>query len=131
MIVPDKQCSVNGGLTSTRGGKMATYLYTPDGITAHRLQVPRLYTGDQWMDTDWDSALAVYAGLIKKVLDTDGPKAIAFSAFDHGGAGGGFENTWGSGKLMFTRSRRRRCGSITAPHTTPSATRRGKWASAS
>ena len=25
-----------------------------------------------------------------------------FSAFDHGGAGGGFENTWGSGKLMFS-----------------------------
>ena len=25
-----------------------------------------------------------------------------FDCFDHGGAGGGFENTWGTGKLMFT-----------------------------
>ena len=25
-----------------------------------------------------------------------------FNCFDHGGAGGGFENTWGTGKLMFT-----------------------------
>jgi arsenite oxidase large subunit len=25
-----------------------------------------------------------------------------FSCFDHGGAGGGFENTWGTGKLMFS-----------------------------
>ncbi len=58
--------------------------------------------GDQWVDTDWDFALAVYAGLIKKVLDADGPNGVVFSAFDHGGAGGGFENTWGSGKLMFS-----------------------------
>ena len=102
MIVPDKQCVVNSGLSSTRGGKMATYMYTPDGITADRLRAPRFYTGDKWIEPGWDYALAVYAGLIKKVLDTDGPKAVAFSAFDHGGAGGGFENTWGSGKLMFT-----------------------------
>ena len=102
MIVPDKQCVVNSGLSSTRGGKMATYMYTPDGVSANRLKVPRLYTGNQWVDPGWDYALSVYSGLIKKVLDTDGPKAIAFSAFDHGGAGGGFENTWGSGKLMFS-----------------------------
>ena len=102
MIVPDKQCVVNSGLSSTRGGKMATYMYTPDGITADRLRTPRFYTGDKWIEPGWDYALAVYAGMIKKVLDKDGPKAVAFSAFDHGGAGGGFENTWGSGKLMFT-----------------------------
>jgi arsenite oxidase large subunit len=102
MVVPDKQCSVNGGLSSTRGGKMASYMYNADGITADRLLSPRLYMGDQWVDVDWDTALAVYGGLIKKVLDADGPNAVAFSAFDHGGAGGGFENTWGSGKLMFS-----------------------------
>ncbi|MCI4430983.1 MAG: arsenite oxidase large subunit, partial [Burkholderiales bacterium] len=27
MIVPDKGCSVNSGLSSTRGGKMASYMY--------------------------------------------------------------------------------------------------------
>jgi arsenite oxidase large subunit len=102
MVIPDKQCAVNSGLSSTRGGKMASYMYSPDGFTSQRLQTPRFHAGEQWVDTGWDFALAVYAGMIKKVLDTDGPKAIAFSAFDHGGAGGGFENTWGSGKLMFS-----------------------------
>jgi arsenite oxidase large subunit len=102
MIVPDKDCVVNSGLSSTRGGKMASYMYTPDGITADRLTEPRLYTGAQWVDTTWDEALAIYAGLVKKILDKDGPAPIMFAAFDHGGAGGGFENTWGTGKLMFT-----------------------------
>jgi arsenite oxidase large subunit len=102
MIVPDKACAVNSGLSSTRGGKLASYMYTPDGITQERLAHPRWYAGDAWIDTDWDFAMAIYAGLVKKILDKDGPNAIAFSAFDHGGAGGGFENTWGSGKLMFS-----------------------------
>jgi arsenite oxidase large subunit len=101
MIVPDKSCVVNSGLSSTRGGKMATYMYTADGITQERLRQPRIYLSDQWVDTTWDQAMALYAGLMKKVLDKDGPSGIVFSAFDHGGAGGGFENTWGSGKLMF------------------------------
>ena len=102
MIVPDKECPVNSGLSSTRGGKMATYMYTPDGIGKARLRNPMVYAADQWVETTWDDAMAVYAGLAKKVLDNDGPSGIVFSAFDHGGAGGGFENTWGTGKLMFS-----------------------------
>lgn len=102
MVVPDKACVVNQGLSSTRGGKMASYLYTPDGLGKERLAYPRLYTGDQWVDTTWDKALAIYAGVTKKLLDQEGPNGLAFNCFDHGGAGGGFENTWGTGKLMFT-----------------------------
>jgi arsenite oxidase large subunit len=102
MIVPDKQCVVNSGLSSTRGGKMASYMYSADGITRERLTSPRFYHADQWLDTSWDHALAVYAGLTKKILDNDGPSGLFFDCFDHGGAGGGFENTWGTGKLMFT-----------------------------
>ncbi|KAK46221.1 arsenite oxidase large subunit [Caballeronia jiangsuensis] len=102
MIVPDRQCVVNSGLSSTRGGKMASYMYNADGMTRDRLKNPRLYVADQWIDTDWDHAMAIYAGLLKRTLDKDGPNGIVFSAFDHGGAGGGFENTWATGKLMFT-----------------------------
>ena len=105
MIVPDKNCVVNQGLSSTRGGKMASYMYTADGIGKERLLSPRVYLGDQWLDTSWDNALAVYGGLIKKILDRDGPSDVVFSCFDHGGAGGGFENTWGTGKLMFSAIR--------------------------
>jgi arsenite oxidase large subunit len=102
MIVPDRQCVVNSGLSSTRGGKMASYMYNASGITRDRVINPRLYIGDQWVDTDWDHAVRIYAGLAKKTLDKDGPNGLVFSAFDHGGAGGGFENTWATGKLMFT-----------------------------
>ncbi len=105
MIVPDKQCSVNSGLSSVRGGKMAAHLHGHGGVGANRLLHPRICAADRWMDTDWDHALGLYAGLVQKVLDRDGPQGLAFSAFDHGGAGGGFENTWGSGKLMFSAIR--------------------------
>jgi arsenite oxidase large subunit len=102
MIVPDKACVVNSGLSSTRGGKMASYMYTPDGIGRDRLHSPMIYLADQWLETDWDNAMAVYGGVMKRVLDRDGPDGVVFSCFDHGGAGGGFENTWGTGKLMFS-----------------------------
>jgi arsenite oxidase large subunit len=88
MIVPDKSCVVNSGLSSTRGRE--------------RLKNPRLFLGDQWLDTNWEHALALYAELTKKILDNDGPEGLLFDCFDHGGAGGGFENTWGTGKLMFS-----------------------------
>ena len=102
MIVPDKECVVNSGLSSTRGGKMASYMYAHDGIGRERLKTPRIFRGDQWLDTSWENALAIYAGLTKKILDNDGPSGLFYDCFDHGGAGGGFENTWGTGKLMFS-----------------------------
>jgi len=102
LIVPDKECVVNQGGGSVRGLHMASYLYADGTQTGERLKHPRLFTGDQWLETDWEQALALYAGLTKKILDTKGPRELAFDCFDHGGAGGGFENTWGSGKLMFT-----------------------------
>ncbi|GAI48039.1 unnamed protein product, partial [marine sediment metagenome] len=98
LIVPDKQCSVNQGLSSTRGGQLAKVMYNPDGVARARLRSPRVYMADQWVDTSWDDALALYAGVTKRILDRDGPAALAFDCFDHGGAGGGFENTWGTGK---------------------------------
>ena len=102
MIVPDKGCSVNQGLSSTRGGRLATVMYTDNGVGKERLRNPRVYVGDTWFDTSWDDALALYCGVTKKILDSDGPSGLVFDCFDHGGAGGGFENTWGTGKLMFT-----------------------------
>lgn len=65
MIVPDRECVVNSGLSSTRGGKMASYMYTNDGIGKERLKNPRVYRGEQWLDTGWDDAMALYAGLTK------------------------------------------------------------------
>ncbi|HQR72146.1 MAG TPA: arsenite oxidase large subunit, partial [Burkholderiaceae bacterium] len=61
MIVPDKACVVNSGLSSTRGGKMASYMYTSDSMTKARLRDPMLYAADQWVATNWDTAMAIYA----------------------------------------------------------------------
>lgn len=102
MIVPDKNCVVNQGLASTRGGMMAHLMYNGKGPSASRLTHPEVYLGANWTKTSWEQALAIYSGVTKKILDNDGPDEIFFNLFDHGGAGGGFENTWGSGKLIFT-----------------------------
>ena len=102
MIIPDRDCVVNEGLSSTRGGQMATVLYNATSPTKARLIHPRFSTGDDWVDVNWERALAIYAGVTKRILDADGPDQLFFNCFDHGGAGGGFENTWASGKLMFS-----------------------------
>jgi len=102
MIVPDRECVVNRGQASTRGGQLATVMFNATGLTEDRLKYPRLFTGGDWVDVSWDTALQVYAGVTKRILDADGPDQIMFNCFDHGGAGGGFENTWGTGKLMFS-----------------------------
>lgn len=102
MIVPDKECVVNQGQASTRGGMLAHLMANGFGPSANRLSQPRMYSGANFIDTDWDYALKVYGGLTKKILDKDGPDEILCNLFDHGGAGGGFENTWGTGKLMFS-----------------------------
>ena len=102
MIVPDKKCVVNQGLSSTRGGQMASIMYSGEGASANRLKYPRIFTGDDWVDVPWEAGLELYAGLTKRILDEHGPDQLMFNCFDHGGAGGGFENTWGTGKLMFS-----------------------------
>ena len=102
MIVPDKECVVNQGGHSTRGGQMGSLMFSDDGLTRERLKHPRLFTGDDWRDCSWDQALDLYAGVTQRILDAYGPEELAFTIFDHGGAGGGYENTWGTGKLLFS-----------------------------
>lgn len=102
LIVPDKECVVNQGGGSVRGLHMASYMHADGTMTNERMKHPRIHTGDQWLESDWEQALALYCGVTKKVLDAKGPRELAFDSADHGGAGGGFENTWGAGKLMFT-----------------------------
>ncbi|HNN91444.1 MAG TPA: arsenate reductase (azurin) large subunit [Pseudomonadota bacterium] len=105
LVLPDRGCVVNAGIASTRGGRLASVMYSADGPTGARLTTPRVHSGNGWVDTGWDEALALYAGLTKRILDTEGPDGLVFNCFDHGGAGGGFENTWATGKLMFSALR--------------------------
>lgn len=101
VVLPDRDCVVNKGNHSVRGGTHADVLYAPDRPTADRLTAPLLYRGGHQLPTTWDDALTLGATIIKASLDKWGPDAIAMKFFDHGGGGGGFENNWAVGKFFF------------------------------
>lgn len=105
MVVPDRQCVVNEGLYSTRGGQHGSVLYAPDAPTSSRLHEPRVVYDEHFVDVAWERAFDLYAQVATRALDADGPDSLLFNCFDHGGGGGGFENTWGTGKLMFSALR--------------------------
>ena len=51
--------------------------------------------------TSWEDSISLVADVTKAVISEQGEDGLFVSAFDHGGAGGGYENTWGTGKLYF------------------------------
>ncbi|MDR4496053.1 MAG: arsenate reductase (azurin) large subunit [Nitrospirales bacterium] len=102
VVLPDRNCAVNKGNHSVRGGTHGDVLYAPDRPTADRLTSPFLYRGGHQLPTTWEEALTFGARIIKACLDTWGPDSIAMKCFDHGGGGGGFENNWAVGKFFFT-----------------------------
>ncbi len=102
VVLPDKDCVVNKGNHSVRGGTHGDVLYAPDRPTADRLTHPLLYRGQSQLPTTWDEAIELGALVIKASLDKWGSDTIAMKFFDHGGGGGGFENNWAAGKFFFT-----------------------------
>jgi len=102
VVMPDKDCVVNGGLNSVRGGRMAeTRFSRQTGTMADRLTQPMVWRYSQLMPTSWDDALSLVADVTRRVIEEWGEDGVIVSAFDHGGAAGGYENTWGTGKLYF------------------------------
>ena len=102
VIKPDKDCVVNSGLGSIRGARMAEMSYSPVRNTEQqRLTDPMVWRYGQMQPTSWDDALDLVARVTAAVIDEQGEDGLFVSAFDHGGAGGGYENTWGTGKLYF------------------------------
>jgi arsenite oxidase large subunit len=102
VIKPDKDCVVNSGLGSVRGARMAEMSYSPVRNTQlQRLTNPMVWRYGQMQPTSWDDALDLVARVTVAVINERGEDGLFVSAFDHGGAGGGYENTWGTGKLYF------------------------------
>ena len=102
IIKPDQDCVVNQGLNSVRGGRMAETRYSAQtGTMTDRLQHPLVWRYSQLMPTSWDDALSLVADVTRRVVEEWGEDGVIVSAFDHGGAAGGYENTWGTGKLYF------------------------------
>ncbi len=101
-IVADKDCQVNSGMASVRGGGLAQTLFAPDRETRARLAKPQLLGATGHTDATWDEAVDLGARVIKAVIDRWGPDAVGMKFFDHGGGGGGFENNWAVGRFFFS-----------------------------
>ena len=102
VIKPDKDCVVNSGLGSIRGARIAEMSYSQARQTQQqRLTDPMVWRYGMMMPTSWEDALDLVAQVTVAVIKDQGEDGLFVSAFDHGGAGGGYENTWGTGKLYF------------------------------
>ncbi|BCH34219.1 arsenite oxidase large subunit [Mesorhizobium sp. L-8-10] len=102
VIKPDKDCVVNSGLGSIRGARQAEMSYSRARQTQQqRLTDPLVWRYGQMQPTSWEDALDLVARVTARVIAEKGEDGLFVSAFDHGGAGGGYENTWGTGKLYF------------------------------
>lgn len=102
VIKPDTDCVVNSGLGSIRGARMAELSYsTTTGTQPQRLTDPLVWRYGTMSPTSWDDAVGLVAEVTRRVVEEQGEDGLIVSAFDHGGAGGGYENTWATGKLYF------------------------------
>lgn len=102
VLKPDKDCVVNSGLGSIRGARIAEMSYSRARNTQlQRLTDPMVWRYGQMQPTSWEDALDLVAQVTVSVINDMGEDGLFVSAFDHGGAGGGYENTWGTGKLYF------------------------------
>ncbi|QPB18821.1 arsenate reductase (azurin) large subunit [Rhizobium sp. 007] len=102
VIKPDHECVVNSGLGSVRGARMAEMSYSEARNTQQqRLTDPLVWRYGQMQPTSWEDALDLVARVTATIVKNKGEDALFVSAYDHGGAGGGYENTWGTGKLYF------------------------------
>ena len=102
VVKPDPDCEVNSGLGSIRGARIAEMSYSRQRNTQlQRLTAPMVWRYGQMQPTSWEDALDLVARVTVAVINEQGEDGLFVSAFDHGGAGGGYENTWGTGKLYF------------------------------
>lgn len=102
VIKPDANCVVNSGLGSIRGARMAEMSFSEARSTQQqRLTDPLVWRYGSLQPTSWDDALDLVARVTAAMVKEQGEDSLVVSAFDHGGAGGGYENTWGTGKLYF------------------------------
>ena len=100
VIKPDANCSVNAGLGSIRGARMAENRRSDvTGTQQGRLLHPQIWRYGAWQPTSWDDALDLVAQVTARVIDQDNEDDLLVSMFDHGGSAGGYANTWGTGKL--------------------------------
>src|ERR671910_2571885 len=98
-VVPDKDCVVNRGDHSPRGGTNALTVFTdrehPLTKPSERLLKPQIRKdkGGELEDASWDEALDAVADRLKQTLDEKGPSAIGLWGADHPSAEKNFVET--------------------------------------
>ncbi len=97
VVIPDKDCVVNRGSHSVRGGTNALGVYSPYRPTRDRLLTPLLRVGEAQVPISWDAAVEIAAGLIKHAIEKYGPEAVGFRVFPYEF----YENTYAITKLYF------------------------------
>ncbi|MEL6960613.1 MAG: arsenate reductase (azurin) large subunit, partial [Pseudomonadota bacterium] len=110
VIKPDSECVVNAGLGSVRGSRMAENRRSDvTGTQQQRLTDPLVWRYGTWQPTTWDDALDLVARVTARFVTEDNEDQLFVSMFDHGGSAGGYENTWGTGKLYFGAMKVKNC----------------------
>jgi arsenite oxidase large subunit len=88
-VVPDRDCIVNKGDHSPRGGTNALTVYTTrehpltKPTERHLYPMARDSNGGRLKRVSWDEALGRVADAIKRAIDTRGPSSIGFWGADH------------------------------------------------
>jgi len=107
-VIPDKDCVVNKGDHSPRGGTNALTVYTdrehPLTKPSERLLKPQIRKekGGELEDASWDDALDLIADRLKETLDSKSPSAIGLWGADHLSAEKNFVET----RLFFAEPKR-------------------------
>ncbi|ETX27062.1 arsenate reductase (azurin) large subunit [Roseivivax isoporae] len=110
VIKPDVNCVVNSGLGSIRGARMAENRRSDvTGTQQQRLTDPLVWRYGTWQPTTWDDALDLVARVTARFVEPEDEDQLYVSMFDHGGSAGGYENTWGTGKLYFGSMKVKNC----------------------
>ena len=102
VLVPAANSPINTGRNhSSRGATNAASMYASDRPTRERLSYPLLRVGNDLVPISWEEATEIAGAVLAGTLSSQGSEAICAKAFDHGGGGGGFENNFAVGKLLF------------------------------
>ncbi|WP_417809653.1 arsenate reductase (azurin) large subunit [Thioclava sp.] len=110
VVAPDHDCVVNSGLASIRGARMAEN--RPSRVTGtqqQRLSDPLVWRNGVWQPTTWSDSLDLVARVTARIITEGSEDDLVVSMFDHGGSAGGYENTWGTGKLYFDSMKIKNC----------------------
>ncbi|MDO6731439.1 arsenate reductase (azurin) large subunit [Marinovum sp. 2_MG-2023] len=110
VVKPDVDCVVNSGLGSIRGARMAEN--RPSKVTGtqqQRLSDPLVWRNGVWQPTSWEDAMDLVTRVTARVVTEGSEDDLVVSMFDHGGSAGGYENTWGTGKLYFESMKIKNC----------------------